>query len=311
MAGTEIPRPSTIALTRSQVERSAPLRANDAWLEKAWADPGTRVIVVEDGQALIRTGDGGVELIFVSPERAPSGVRFLLGVDADDVAYFGVGATPPAPDDETGVKRAGLREAGHLLGDRDAGLLTHAIGLANWHAVATHCSRCGALTEPIMSGHARRCTVDASEHFPRCDPAVIMLVADADDRCLLARNVNWPQGRVSVLAGFVEPGESAERAVAREVYEEVGIVVNEVTYAASQPWPMPHSLMLGFRAEAAGTEIHVDAEEIAEAAWYSRDDLRAAIENGDLLMPPSLSISRWLIETWFGGPLPRSRRRTG
>lgn len=287
------------------------MRTNDAWLEKAWADPGTRVIVVENGQALIRTGDGDVELIFVSPERAPDGVRFLLGVDADGVAYFGVAATPPTPDDETGVERAGLREAGHLLGDRDAGLLTHAIGLANWHAVAAYCPRCGALTEPIVSGHARRCTADGSEHFPRCDPAVIMLVADADDRCLLARNVNWPQGRVSVLAGFVEPGESAERAVAREVFEEVGIAVNNVAYAASQPWPMPHSLMLGFRAEAVSTQIHVDAEEISEAAWYSRDDLRAAIENGHLLMPPSLSISRWLIETWFGGPLPRSRRGAG
>jgi NAD+ diphosphatase len=308
VAGTQIPRPSTIALTRSEVERSAPLRTDDAWLEKAWADPGTRVIVVEDGQALTRTRDDAVELIFVSPERAPDGVRFLLGLDADDVAYFGVGATPPTPDGETDVKRAGLREAGHLLGDRDAGLLTHAIGLANWHAVAGYCPRCGALTEPIMSGHARRCTACASEHFPRCDPAVIMLVADADDRCLLARNVNWPPGRVSVLAGFVEPGESAERAVAREVFEEVGIVVNNVTYAASQPWPMPHSLMLGFRAEAAGTEIRVDADEISEAAWYSRDDLRAAIENGDLLMPPSLSISRWLIETWFGGRLPRPPR---
>lgn len=303
--------PSTVALTASLVERSGPLRTNDAWLEKAWADPGTRVIVVENGQALIRTGDGDVELIFVSPERAPDGVRFLLGVDADGVAYFGVAATPPTPDDETGVERAGLREAGHLLGDRDAGLLTHAIGLANWHAVAAYCPRCGALTEPIVSGHARRCTADGSEHFPRCDPAVIMLVADADDRCLLARNVNWPQGRVSVLAGFVEPGESAERAVAREVFEEVGIAVNNVAYAASQPWPMPHSLMLGFRAEAVSTQIHVDAEEISEAAWYSRDDLRAAIENGHLLMPPSLSISRWLIETWFGGPLPRSRRGAG
>jgi NAD+ diphosphatase len=313
VAGTEIPRPSTIALTRSQVERSAPLRTNEAWLEKAWADPGTRVIVVQDGQALMRTGDGPTldgtaELIFVSPELAPDGVRFLLGIDADDVAYFGVGATPATPDDETGVKRAGLREAGHLLGDRDAGLLTHAIGLANWHEVATRCSRCGALTEPIMSGHARRCTVDGSEHFPRCDPAVIMLVADADDRCLLARNVNWPVRRVSVLAGFVEPGESAEQAVAREVFEEVGIVVKKVAYAASQPWPMPHSLMLGFSAEAAGTEIQVDAEEISEAAWYSRDDLRAAIEHGDLLMPPSLSISRWLIETWYGGRLPRAPR---
>ncbi len=287
------------------MERAAPLRANTAWLEKAWADPGTRVLVVTHGQALIRTRDGVAELIFVSPEEAPDGVRFLLGVDADEVAYFGVGATPSVPEDETGVTRAGLREAGHLLSDRDAGLLTHAIGLANWHEVAGFCPRCGAPTEPIMAGHARRCSAEGSEHFPRCDPAVIMLVVDAQDRCLLARNVNWPQRRVSVLAGFVEPGESAERAVAREVYEEVGIEVAKVGYAASQPWPMPHSLMLGFRAEAAGTEIRVDADEISEAAWYSRDDLRAGIENGDLLMPPSLSISRWLIETWYGSRLPK------
>jgi NAD+ diphosphatase len=306
VATPEIVVPSTIALTRSQVERAAPLRTNAAWLEKAWEDPETRVLAVAKGQALIRTSDGVAELIFTPPEQAPEGVRFLLGVDSDGVAYFGVAAAPRAPDDQTGITSAGLREAGHLLNDRDAGLLTHAIGLANWHEVSAHCSRCGAPTEPIMSGHARRCTADGSEHFPRCDPAVIMLVADADDRCLLARNLNWPQRRYSVLAGFVEPGESAERAVAREVFEEVGIEVRNVRYAASQPWPMPHSLMLGFRAEAVGTEIHVDAEEITEADWYSRDDLRAAIERGDMLMPPSLSISRWLIETWYGGPLPKA-----
>jgi len=272
------------------------------------------VLVVEDGQALARFGDGKAELVFVAARLAPDGQRFLLGVDADDVAYFGVGAALPEPGvvegDGSGdeLRRAGLREAGYLLADRDAGLLTHAVALANWHAVATFCPRCGSPTEPIMAGHARRCPADSSEHFPRIDPAVIMLVTDPADRCLLARNVQWPPRRVSVLAGFVEPGESAEHAVAREVHEETGIVVSRVTYAGSQPWPMPHSLMLGFRAEAADTAITVDAEEIAEARWYSRQDLRHAIEGGDLLMPPSLSISRWLIETWYGGPLPASAR---
>jgi len=200
--------------------------------------------------------------------------------------------------------RAGLREVGTLLTDRDAGLLTHAVALANWHAVAGFCSRCGAPTEPETAGHSRRCTVEGSEHFPRCDPAVIMVVTDPQDRCLLARNAQWPKGRVSVLAGFVEPGESAEQAVAREVHEETGVVVSSVTYAGSQPWPMPHNLMLGFRAEAVGTDITVDAEEIEEAAWYSREDLRAALVSGELVMPPSLSISRWLIETWYGADLP-------
>ena len=302
-------------LTRHEVERATALRTDQDWLAKAWADPATRVLVVHDGQVVARIGDGAAELVFVSPEQAPDGDRFLLGVDSGDVVYFGVcgplntaeGAARGAAaghDGEVTIRRAGLRDAGVLLSDRDAGLLTHAVALGNWHAVAGHCSRCGAPTEPEMAGHSRRCTSDGSEHFPRCDPAVIMLVTDSDDRCLLARNVQWPHGRVSVLAGFVEPGESAEQAVAREVREETGVIVSSVSYASSQPWPMPHSLMLGFRAEAVTTEISVDAEEIEEAAWYSRDDLRAALVSGELVMPPSLSISRWLIETWYGTELP-------
>jgi NAD+ diphosphatase len=282
------------------------LRTDAEWLEAAWASQKTRVILVADGQALIRTGDDeDAELVFVSPEDAPDGVRFLLGVDADQIPYFGVLA--PAKD-QPGTRKAGLREAGHLLSDRDAGLLTHAIGLANWHAVAGFCPRCGHPTDVIMAGHSRKCTNDGSEHFPRCDPAVIMLVTDPGDRCLLARNVQWPAKRVSVLAGFVETGESAEQAVAREVYEEAGVTVTKVAYQGSQPWPMPHSLMLGFRAETDSTVINVDDDEIAEAHWYSREDLKKAIEDGDLLMPPSLSISRWLIETWYGGKLPKAPR---
>jgi NAD+ diphosphatase len=314
VAASHLPVPGGPELTRHEVERATALRTDQDWLAKAWDHPATRVLVVQDGKALARIGDGTAELVFVSPAQAPDGDRFLLGVDADGVAYFGVGgpvsdAYPGAgggaeADGEAALRRTGLREAGTLLGDRDAGLLTHAVALANWHAVAGHCSRCGAPTRPETAGHSRRCTSDGSEHFPRCDPAVIMLVTDPDDRCLLARNAQWPKGRVSVLAGFVEPGESAEQAVAREVREETAVIVSSVSYAASQPWPMPHSLMLGFRADAVTTDISVDAEEIEEAAWYSRDDLRTALVTGALVMPPSLSISRWLIETWYGADLP-------
>ncbi len=301
-----------IALAKHEVERSTHLRSDEDWLAKTWDEPGTRVLVIEDGQALARIGEGTAELIFVSPQEAPEGTRFLLGVDSDGVAYYGVCGPIKGDDKDDGaagggsrsLRRAGLREAGTLLTDRDAGLMTHAVGLANWHAVAGFCSRCGNPTKPEMAGHSRRCTVDGSEHFPRCDPAVIMLVTDPDDRCLLARNAQWPKRQVSVLAGFVEPGESAEQAVAREVHEETGVIVSTVTYAGSQPWPMPHSLMLGFRAEATTTEISVDHDEIAEANWFGRDDLRAALLDGDLVMPPSLSISRWLIETWYGTALP-------
>src|SRR5215467_13611139 len=216
------------------------------------------------------------------------------------------GSAPEAPP-ALGVRPAGLREAGTLLGDRDAGLFTQAVALANWHATHTRCPRDGTPTEPVSAGHARRCPTDGSEHFPRVDPAVIMLVTDDDDRCLLARNRRWPPRRVSILAGFVEPGESVEHALVREVSEETGLLVSDLRYVGSQPWPFPQSLMLGFRARAHGNqEIRVDGEEIAEARWFTREQLRAAIPAGEVLLPPPVSIAHRIIESWYGGPLPGS-----
>jgi NAD+ diphosphatase len=295
-----------LALSRAEVDRSAHLRAEPAWLDAAWADPGTRVLPVQGGRALVEVTGGTARLQFISPGQAPAGVRFLLGTDAGGVAYFGVAGPPPESDDPD-VRAAHLREVGPLLSDRDAGLMTHAVALANWHETFTHCPRCGAATSPEASGHARRCPVDGSEHFPRVDPAMIVLVTDPDDRCLLARNVMWPARRVSILAGFVEAGESAEHAVTREVHEETGITVGVIRYLGSQPWPMPQSLMLGFRAEAAGRQqIRVDDAEIAEANWYSRDDLAAAIGSGQLLLPPPVSIAYHIIQSWYGAELPGS-----
>jgi NAD+ diphosphatase len=205
------------------------------------------------------------------------------------------------------VRAAGLRQAAPLLSDRDAGMMTHAVALANWHATHTHCPRDGTPTVPRSAGHSRRCPADDSEHFPRVDPAVIMLVTDDRDRCLLARNRQWPPHRVSILAGFVEPGESAELAVLREVGEETGLAVDSVRYVGSQPWPMPQSLMLGFRARARGGQrIQVDEHEIAEAGWYSREELRAAVASREVLLPPPVSIAHRIIESWFGEPLPGS-----
>ncbi len=300
------PALTDLALARAEIDRSAHLRNDQAWLDAAWADPHTRALVVEQGRVLCDMGKELVRLIFVAPADAPEGVRFLLGVDDDAVAYFGVAGPLPDPPRES-VRPVPLREAGPMLSDRDAGLMTHAVAIGNWHETFTHCPRCGSPTDPIASGHARKCPVDESEHFPRVDPAMIVLVTDPADRCLLARNALWPERRVSILAGFVEAGESAEQAVAREVYEETGIAVGAVSYLGSQPWPMPQSLMLGFRAESAGsTEIRVDADEIAEAHWYSRDDLLAAVDSGALLLPPPVSIAHRIIESWYGAPLPGS-----
>jgi len=318
-----------LVLARGEVDRVGDRRHDDAWLAAAWADPGTRVLVLDGGQALVRFGVEKAELVLVSPAEAPDGVRFLLGVDASDVAYFGVAGPPgglgadPAPPAsvpgvgrgsgwevavQPGIRLAGLRAAAVLLDDRDAGLFTHAVALANWHATHTHCPRCGTPTEPVAAGHARHCPNDGSEHFPRIDPAVIMLVADPSDRCLLARNRQWPQRRVSILAGFVEPGEAAEQAVVREVAEETGIAASQVRYLGSQPWPMPQSLMLGFRALASGgLGIQVDQDEIAEARWFSRDDLRRALAAGEVLLPPLVSIAHQIIEAWYGEKLPSAR----
>ena len=283
-----LPGLGPLALARGTLDRASERRTDPEWLARTWADPDSRVLVVDHGRALVRfTPEPG--LVLVPPSQAPDGPHYFLGVDGDGRAYFSVRApltgeaAAPGPD---GARPADLRQSGALLGDRDSGLLTHAVALDNWHATHTHCPRCGALTEVVPGGHARICPVDGSEHFPRTDPAVITLVTDATDRALLARNASWPEHRVSILAGFVEPGESAEQAVAREVAEETGIVVGDIRYLASQPWPMPRSLMLGFWARAAGSQpIHVDEEEIAEAHWFSRDGLRAAMAAGEI--PPS------------------------
>ncbi len=309
-----------LILARSGVDRASMRRDDDAWLAAAWSDNTTRVLVLDGAQALVDFGEDRAGLVLVPPGEAPGGVRFLLGVDDEGITYFavagpagGLGAGPvpqrgfAAPPPATGVRPAGLRQAGPLLSDRDAGLMTHAVALANWHASHTHCPRCGTPTEPVSAGHARRCPADGSEHFPRVDPAVIMLVTDDEDRCLLARNKSWPARRVSILAGFVEPGESLEQAVVREVSEEAGLRVSGIRYVGSQPWPLPQSLMLGFRAGAEGAqEIRVDDEEISGARWFTREELKDGVATGGVLLPPPVSIAHRIIESWYGGPLPGS-----
>jgi NAD+ diphosphatase len=233
--------------------------------------------------------------VLVDAADAPPGERLYLGHD-EEASYFAV-AGPVTR--RIGAQPRGLREVGALLDDRDAGLLVHAVGLTNWHATHPHCARCGAPTVVAKGGSIRRCTADGSEHFPRTDPAVIMLVTDGADRCVLGRQAIWPAGRFSTLAGFVEPGESAEQAVVREVQEETGLVVRDVVYRGSQPWPFPASLMLGFRAVCDGDDSPVPRDgELEDARWFTREELRT--QKGALL-PTPVSIAWRLITDWLDG----------
>ncbi|MBO4273868.1 NAD(+) diphosphatase [Microbispora triticiradicis] len=296
-----------LLLARSAIDRSAALRGDEEWLRKAWEAEKTRVLLVQDGRTLIRRFTDGAALVLTSPAEAPEGTRYLLGVDEDGVPYFAVNAPLPEPAQGAG-DAVGLREAAVLLDDRDAGLLVYAVALEAWHATHEFCPRCGGPTDVTASGHMRVCPRDGSQHFPRVDPAVIMLVHDDEGRVLLARGPAWPANRMSVLAGFVEPGESLEHAVVREVLEEVGVAVVTPRYLGSQPWPFPRSLMLGFFARAVTTDLRPDLDEIAEARWLSREELAAQVRSGELLLPTEVSIARRMIETWYGGPIPGTAR---
>jgi NAD+ diphosphatase len=179
-------------------------------------------------------------------------------------------------------------------------MLAYAKAMTYWHRCHRFCGNCGSPTVSTQGGHLRVCTNPqcGQHHFPRTDPAIIVLVTSGE-RCLLGRQQIWPAGRYSIIAGFVEPGESLEAAVAREVREETGIAVEQVRYWASQPWPFPSSLMLGFRAEAASTSVQLRDGELEAARWLSREEIAIELRQGALRLPPEVSISYQLIESWF------------
>jgi NAD+ diphosphatase len=286
-------------------DRIAEHRADDTWLEERWADQDTRVLVVSGTR--IRPRDGQID--WLSPQDAPDGLRVLLG-EQDGRAWFAVIVDAEASKEEQGdwVPLRGVLP--YLANDAVAfaPLVFHALGLAEWMFVTRHCPRCGEPLQPRASGHELVCA-NGHTQFPRTDPAVIMVVTSGepgseDELCLLGRQAAWPQGRYSTLAGFCEPGETLEDAVRREVREEVGVVVGEVEYFGNQPWPLPASLMVGFVARAETTAVTVDQYEIEDARWFTRAEMKAVAEAGELQLPGGVSISRSLVEHWYGGPLP-------
>ena len=297
-----------LLLSRAAVDRAAHRRADENWQSQRLTDDETRVLWVAGGAAGVLESESGVELVFSSPAQLPSRTELsFLGVDEFDRAYFAAHVENQS-DAPMQADWKSLREVGRSLSDIDAGLLVTAVALDNWRAATRCCAKCGGELVSQHGGWSLRCMTDEVDHFPRTEPAVIVLVRDQDDRALLGRHVNWPPGLVSTFAGFVEAGESAEAAVRRELTEETGVVIADhpdaVQYLGSQPWPFPASLMLGYHAWAKETTIKVDETEIAEANWYSRDELRAACASGELKLPSSISISRRLIERWYGEELP-------
>ncbi|TQL67349.1 NAD+ diphosphatase [Nocardioides albertanoniae] len=291
-------------LTQDPHDRTGHLRTDDDWVQRAWADPATKVLVVA-GNRVEPAGETGVR--WRTPAAAPAGIRLLLG-DSPDGARFAVLASR----EESGEGWLDLRGLfpAMLADTTEASLLMHAVGLAEWHRATRFCSRCGGGLEPRSAGHELVCA-EGHVTFPRTDPAVIMLVTTGEpgsdeERCLLGNHTRWPMPYFSTLAGFVEPGEALEDTVRREVAEEVGVRIGQVDFFGNQPWPLPASLMLGYFARAESTEITVDADEIREARWFTRADLAAVAESGEVKLPSGVSISRSLVEEWYGGELPGS-----
>lgn len=260
-----------------------PLARSEEQLDLAWRHG---VVLRVDGDGRIAARDASPVTENTRGPRRPDDIH--LGV-FEGRAWF---VRPVAGIDGESVT---WREAPE--GEHDP--LAAAVFLSRWHATSPACERCGEPTVPDLGGARRRCTACGSLAFARMDPSIIVAITDPDDRLLLARNSAWPQRRVSIIAGFMEAGESAEQACYREVFEEVGVRLASLSYVSSQPWPMPRSLMLGFEARAVDSRIHVDGDEILEGAYHTRADLAAAVSSGEVVLPGGASIARHLIERWL------------
>ncbi len=300
-----LPPLGSLPLSRADSDRDGVVRTDENFLETLWGAADTRVLPLAGGKAPV----DGTALRLVSPAdiERPALLVYLGRVNegAVEAGHRIVLAVLPQVDPAVAPAEQwlGLREIAASLDARDAGLFVEGAAIANWHATHTHCPRCGAATTVRDAGWVRQCPRDQSQHYPRTDAAIIVSVIDDDDRLLLGSAVAWPEDRFSTLAGFVEPGESLEAAVVREVGEEAGIEVDSPRYLGSQPWPFPASLMLGFTARAATTDAVPDREEMRSLRWFTREQLFTEVRDGTIAVAGGVSIARALIERWYGGPL--------
>ena len=298
-----LPLMSAINSQPSRIDRSSHLRENPATLDLLWLK--AQILQITQG----RIGAEG----YLSADRVAAliasgefkeGSRYFLGLDAvtgDPYFAWDTQWSVAKTDDEMKVGFTTLRDVGAALSAIDVELALHGVALSNWHRAHPCCAKCGAPTRVDLGGAVRVCDVDKSQHHPRTDSAVIVLIRDNDDRILLGHQPIWPEGRFSCFAGFLEPGETFEQCVAREVFEESGVSVREINYLGSQPWPFPASIMISFDAVTDFPEAaRPDGTEITEVKWFTRDQLRAEAKAGTLLLPPRISVARKMIERWLG-----------
>ncbi|MBN2973691.1 NAD(+) diphosphatase [Roseomonas aeriglobus] len=279
--------------TGAWLDRADPVRSDEPALAAALADPRARLMRLENGDPAV-DADGAIAWTSIANVQ---GTPIFLGLDAEQRPYF---AEACVGDTAAPARSGALMRMLDAMPPGDAAIFGTVRSVTGWHARHGYCANCGAATAIIRGGWARSCPDCGAEHFPRVDPVVIML-AEYDGRALVGRQAAWPAGRYSALAGFVEPGESLEEAVARELFEEAGVRVSDVRYLASQPWPFPGQLMLAAIATAESDALTIDTKEIEDAFWVTRDEVRAALagaEDAKFLPPPPYAIARTLLEEW-------------
>lgn len=288
-----------------ELDRAGDHRRDAEWLAQRLARPDTRLVPVWRSKNLVIASESPQAAFLLVSQCDTGGCATIFLGEIAGTAYFALDLSSfeedaLAPFTTESAAFVDLRAVGAMMDRQQGGLLAYARGLSHWHARHRFCGVCGAETVSTAGGHVRLCTnaACATEHFPRTDPAVIMLVTHGD-RCLLGHHARWTIPMYSTLAGFVEPGESLEDAVVREVFEEVGVTVTDVDYHSSQPWPFPASIMLGFTARATTTELRLDPEELADAQWFSRDFLKAPQDPDKFRLPRVDSIARRLIDDWI------------
>lgn len=296
-----------LPLAEVALDRDYLSRTREFLFEELLADSLTRVLVMYEQKVLLNSEN---ELKFFTPETAPpAGLMVYLGktvADGFPIVLQVVEASHAAALEPDTDRWHHLRRSGIGLSSAEAAIFTQALALANWHESHRFCSSCGSETVVQKAGWVRFCESEAKEIYPRTDPAIIVGVIDEQDRILLGSQGVWEENRYSILAGFVEPGESLEAAVIREMQEEAGILVHDPEFLGSQAWPFPFSLMFGYTAKFSGGQVVPDGEEIVKLRWFSRAELKA--ESSSLLLPGKLSIARSIIEHWLGEELPEQDR---